>query len=115
MPGLGVERLEAPIVENEQLDAAEGAEEPAIAAVAAGEREIAEELGHALVEDGAVVAAGLVTEGCGEPTFADTGRARDILRKNSPSKLSSDIRIIRAPANTSSPFDVFAIEGATTL
>jgi hypothetical protein len=56
-----------------------------------------------------------VPERRGEPALADAGRARDILRKNSPSKLSSDIRIIRAPANTSSPFDVFAIEGATTL
>jgi hypothetical protein len=33
-----------------------------IAAIAAGEREVSEQLGNALVEDGAIVAARLVTE-----------------------------------------------------
>ena len=74
---LGTERLEAPVVEDEQLDAAERPHEPGIAAVAAGEREIGEQLGDALVEDRAVVAAGLVAERAGEPTLADAGRAFD--------------------------------------
>ena len=69
--GLGVERLETPVVEDEELDAAEGANDGGIAAVAAGEGEIAEQLGDALVEDGAVVATGLVAEGASQPTFAD--------------------------------------------
>src|SRR5882724_5260511 len=43
--GLGVERLEPPVVENQELDAAEGAHDPGIAAVAAREREITEQLG----------------------------------------------------------------------
>ena len=73
--GGGIERFEAPIVEDEQLDAAERPHEAGIAAVAAGEREIGEQLGNALVEDGAVVAAGLVAERAGKPTFADAGRA----------------------------------------
>lgn len=38
--GLCVERLEAPIVEDEELDAAEGADETGIAAVAARERQL---------------------------------------------------------------------------
>ena len=58
-------------------DAAERAQEAGIAAVAAGEREIVEQPGDALIEDGAVVAAGLVAERAGEPALADAGRAAD--------------------------------------
>jgi len=71
--GAGVERFEAPIIEDEKLDAVEAAHDAGIAAVAVGQREIGEELGHALIEDRAVVAAGLVAEGTGKPTFADAG------------------------------------------
>ena len=46
-------------------------EQPSVATVAAGEREGVEQAGHAMVEDGAIVAAGLVAERAGEPTFAD--------------------------------------------
>ena len=35
VPGLGVERFEAPIIQNEQLDAAEGTGDADVAAVAA--------------------------------------------------------------------------------
>ncbi len=59
------------------LDLAEPLHQPAIAAVAAGEREIGEQLGDALIEDGAVVATGLVAERAGEPRFADPGGALD--------------------------------------
>ena len=100
-PGTGVERFEAPIVENEELDAGETAQDAGIAAVTAGEREFREELGNPLVENRAVVAASLVTEGTGKPTFADPGRARKILPKNSPSTSSSIIGTIRARVNAS--------------
>ena len=40
--GLGVERLETPIVEDQELDAAERPDDSGVAAVAAGECEIAE-------------------------------------------------------------------------
>src|SRR3954469_10751146 len=70
---LGAERFEAPIVEDQQLDAAEGAHQPGIAAVATGQREIDEQLGDALIEYRAVVAARLVAERAGKPTLADTG------------------------------------------
>ena len=71
--GAGIERVETPIVEDEKLDAVEAAHDPSVAAVAAGEREIGEQLGDALIEDRAVVAAGLVAECTGKPTFADPG------------------------------------------
>ena len=73
----GIERCEAPVVEDEQLDAAEHAQQPSIAAVATGEREIGEQLWHALVEHRSVIAAGLVAERTSEPALADAGRAAD--------------------------------------
>ena len=39
---LGPERFETPVVENEELDAVEGAHQARVAAVAASEREMAE-------------------------------------------------------------------------
>ena len=44
-PGAGVERFEAPIVEDEELDAGKAAQDAGISAVAAGERELGEQLG----------------------------------------------------------------------
>src|SRR5690348_2654097 len=72
--GAGVERFEAPIVEDEELDAGETAQDPGIAAVTAGEREFGKELRNPLIENRAVVAASLVTEGASKPRFAHAGR-----------------------------------------
>ena len=74
---LGIERLESPVIENEQLDAAERAGDAGIAAVAAREHQFAEQLGDTLIEDGTVVAARLVAERAGKPTLADAGWAAD--------------------------------------
>jgi hypothetical protein len=49
-----------------------------------------------MIEDGEVLAAGLVTERAGEPAFADAAQAHDILPRNIRLKLSSIIRIILA-------------------
>jgi len=65
--GTGVERFEAPIVEDEELDAGEAAQDAGIAAIAAGECEFGEELGNPLIENRAVVAAGFVTQGTSKP------------------------------------------------
>src|ERR1700757_5043561 len=73
-PGAGVERFEAPIVEDEKLDAGETAQDAGMAAVTAGEREFGEELGNPLIENRAVIAAGLVTQGTSKPRFAHAGR-----------------------------------------
>ena len=53
--GAGVERFEAPIVEDQELDAGETAQDADIAAVTAGEREFGEELGNPLIENRAVM------------------------------------------------------------
>jgi hypothetical protein len=80
--GAGVEGVETPIVEDEELGAVEAAHDAGIAAVTACQGEIGEQLGDALVEHRAVVAAGLLAEGAGKPAFADAGRAREILPRN---------------------------------
>ena len=79
---LGPERLKTPIIEDQQLDAAEGAHQAGVTAVAAGEREIAKHPGDALVKHRAVVAAGFLAESTSKPTFADPGRASEILPRN---------------------------------
>ena len=59
---VGGERLRAPVIEDEQLDAGQGAQEPGVARVAVGDGQIGEEPGHAGVENGHVLSAGLVAE-----------------------------------------------------
>src|SRR4249920_3273763 len=68
---------EAPIVEDQQLDACQALEEPGMTPVAACKCQGIEQPWHAMIEDGAVVAAGLVAECTGKPTFAGSGRAAD--------------------------------------
>ena len=51
----GVERFEAPIVENAELDAGETAQDAGVAAVTAGEREFGEELGNPPIKNRAVM------------------------------------------------------------
>jgi hypothetical protein len=77
--GAGIERIEAPIIENEELGAGEGSHDAGMAAVAAGQRQIGEQLWDALIEDRTVIAACFVAEGAGQPTFADAGRSSVIL------------------------------------
>jgi hypothetical protein len=54
---------------------AEGFDEARMAAVASGEREILAEFWPAMIEDGAIVAAGFLADGTGQPALADAGRA----------------------------------------
>ncbi len=62
MAGGGIERLKTPIIEDEQLHTAERPQQACITAIAAREREVGEQLGKALVEDGSIVATGFVAE-----------------------------------------------------
>src|SRR4029077_3023914 len=73
----GGERGEAPIVQDQQLDARQAFEEPRMTPVAACECQGIEQPWQAMVEDGAIVAACLVAERTGKPTFARAGRAAD--------------------------------------
>jgi len=75
MAGAGVEGFEAEVVEDEQIGAAKGFDEARMAPVAPGERQVLAELRPAMIEDGAIVAAGFLADGAGEPTLADARRA----------------------------------------
>ena len=88
MTGAGVEGLEAEVVENEQIGAAEGFDEARMAPVASGERQVLAELRPAMIEHGAIVAAGFLADRAGQPALAHAGRINDILPKNRAAKLS---------------------------
>ena len=65
-----IENRKAPIVEYQELNAAEGFEQATIAAVAASEGERLEQARDAVILDRTIVAAGLVAEGAGNPALA---------------------------------------------
>ena len=96
-----IENRQPPVVEDEELNATDGFEQAAIAAVASSEGERIEQARDAMILDRAIVAASFVAEGASNPTFAQPGRAHDILPKNIRSKLSFNIRIIHAPVSAS--------------
>ena len=68
---------ERPVVEDQELDAGQRFEQTPITTIAAGQRQSLEQPRHALIEHGAIVAAGLVAERTRKPALADTGRADD--------------------------------------
>ena len=74
---LGEHGAKSPVVEDEQLDASEALEKARMLTVAACERQCIEEPWQTPIDDRSVIAASLVAERTGNPTFADTGRADD--------------------------------------
>jgi len=64
-------------IKDEEIDAAERAQQTRVAAVAARQSEITEQSRDTLIEHGAVVAAGFIAERRGEPALADAGRTTD--------------------------------------
>src|SRR6266542_3512595 len=81
-----IENRQAPVIEYQELNAAEGFEQAAIAAVAASQGERLEQARDAAILDRTIVAAGLVAEGAGNPTLAQAGQSRDIVPRNSLSR-----------------------------
>jgi hypothetical protein len=73
MTSASIERFEAEVVEDEQIGAAEGFDEARMATVASGERQVLAELRPAMIEDGAIVAAGFLANGASQPALADAG------------------------------------------
>mgnify|MGYP007068953029 CR=1 FL=1 len=68
-----IENRQTPIIENKELNAPEGFEHAAIAAVAPSQGERLEQARDAMILDRTIVAAGLVAEGTGNPAFAQAG------------------------------------------
>src|SRR5699024_10663141 len=71
----GGEPVGPPVVEDQQVGPDQAPEQPWEAPIAMGELEFGEESGQPLVDDGAVVAAGLLAKRAGEPCLADTAGA----------------------------------------
>src|SRR2546425_1642488 len=69
-PVLVSQRPEAPVLEHEDVDAGELAEEADVGAVGMSEGELVEEPGHAAVERPISLAAGLLGKGAGEEALA---------------------------------------------
>ena len=74
---VGCERRQAPVIQDQERDACQGFEEATVASITAREQQGVEQPGQAIVEDGAIVAAGLVAERAGDETLADSGLADD--------------------------------------
>jgi hypothetical protein len=71
------ENRKAPIVEYQELNAAEGFEHATIAAVAASKGEGLEQARDTVILDRTIVAAGFVAEGAGNPALAEPGCSSD--------------------------------------
>jgi hypothetical protein len=72
--GAGVEGLQPPVVEDQEIGAPERAQNPRMAPVAARQGEVFAELGPTVIEHRAIIATGLVAERRRQPTFPDAGR-----------------------------------------
>src|SRR6476620_10113144 len=68
-----VENRKAPVVEDQELNPADGFEQAAIAAVAASKGKRLEQTRDAVILDRTIVTAGLVAEGAGNPALAEPG------------------------------------------
>jgi hypothetical protein len=69
VPRLFVERFETPLVEDQKLNVAQGALQPGVSSVAAGERALGEQPRDTLIENGPIVTASLVAKGAGQPAL----------------------------------------------
>ena len=65
-----IENRKAPVIEDQELNAADGFEQSAISAVAASQGERLEQARNAVILDRTIVAASLVAEGAGNPALA---------------------------------------------
>ena len=99
---LGQQRFRTPVVEDEQIDAAELPHQLGVAGRRRGPvANAANSRGDALIEHREVFPAGLVAERAGQPRLAGPGRSHDILPRNSLSTFKSITRTIRRLASAS--------------
>src|SRR5450755_841414 len=68
-----IEYRQAPVIKDEELNAPEGFEQAAIAAVAPSEGERLEEARNTMLLDRTIVAASFVADGASNPTLAEPG------------------------------------------
>lgn len=77
MACLFIERLQAPIVQYQELNVTKGALKPGIPAIAVSESEIGEQARYTLIENRPIIPAGFMPKRPGQPTFADAGLSAD--------------------------------------
>ena len=65
MPRLFVERFEAPIIQDQDLNMAQRALQPGISAVATSEHKLRKQPWDTLIENGTIISASLVAESAG--------------------------------------------------
>lgn len=75
--GIAVERLQAPVVEDEYVDAGEALHAGSDPAIASGERQVVDQAWQPGVEHRAIVATRLVADGAGKPALADASGPDD--------------------------------------
>ena len=68
-----LKRRQPPVVKDQEIRPSEASQEEGMASGAASQRQFLEQSGHALIENGLVVPAGLLTKRGGQPPFADAG------------------------------------------
>lgn len=68
-----IKNRKAPVIEDQELNAADGLEQATISAVAASQGERLEQARNAVILDRTIVAAGFVAEGAGNPALAEPG------------------------------------------
>lgn len=74
---LGLERVEAEVVEDQQFDFGEGGESFVVGGVGAGGAQNFEQPSGAFITDGEAESAGGISERLGDPAFAGAGRSGD--------------------------------------
>ncbi len=104
------ENRKTPVVEDQELNPADGFEQAAIAAVAASQGERLEQARNAVILDRTIVAAGFVAEGAGNPALAEPGQTNGIMPGVRRLKCGSPIRSTRAVANWCRLSDANAME-----
>jgi hypothetical protein len=105
---LGQQRFGSPIIEDEEIDAAELAYQLGVATVTTSQCQQGKQPWDALVEDREILTARLVAKGASQPRLADTAWASEILPKISSSTFRSTIRIILASVSVSQLCDPFS-------
>src|SRR3546814_16275010 len=77
MAGIGVERLQSPVVEDEQVDPLEAFQPYRNTSIAARHAQFVEQLANPDVAYRQIVGAGLAANGTGQPALDRSGRAGD--------------------------------------
>nr|CAA55962.1 unnamed protein product [Pseudomonas fluorescens] len=75
MPGIFLQRRQAPVVQNQDIDLGQLLQGAPEATVAVGDAQLLQQARGAQVQRAVALATGLVAQGAGEPGLADAGRA----------------------------------------